>query len=56
MSDCLWVKLGNNFRSSLKKSSGRSHCGVKSLAKACVILQCDRAESVTAADRNMSHF
>lgn len=42
-----------NYRFSLvlRRSSGRSLCGVKSLAKARVILQNDRAESVTATGR-----
>lgn len=34
-----------------RRSSGRSHCGVKSLAKACVIPQNDGAQSLTATGK-----
>lgn len=40
-----------SFRSVLRGSNGRSYCGVKSLAKAGVVLQYDRTESVTATGR-----
>lgn len=46
----LSLETNYHFYSTLR-SSGRSHCGVKSLAKACVILQNDWVESLTATGR-----
>lgn len=47
------LSLETNYRFHwlLRRSRGRSHCCVKSFAKACVILQNDRAESLTATRR-----
>lgn len=47
----LSLETNYRFSSVLRRGIGRSHCGVKSLAKACVTPLNDRAESLTAAGR-----